>query len=74
MRQDVLNLKYKVDVLLQKQKTKKLHQIREDETRVKELSQLQKDLQFQYAIMQELKKRKDFCHQEKGTEELLVQR
>lgn len=59
MRQDILNLKYKVDVLMQKQKNKPVHHTREDETKAKELESCQKELKLQYRIMQELKKRQE---------------
>jgi hypothetical protein len=51
LRQDILSLKYKVDILMQKQKTRP-HQTREDELKIKELESMQKELKSQYRIMQ----------------------
>ena len=70
LREDVLALRYKVDLLVQKQKTQNSYVSREDELKNSELHMFQEDLKQQYKIMQELKKRKEQSNSQKGSEEI----
>lgn len=70
LKEDVLSLKYKVDLLLQKQKAKNTYVSKEDESKGKELKFIQQELKEQYKIMQQLKKRKEQSVESQGTEEL----
>jgi hypothetical protein len=66
LRQDILTLKYKVDVLMQKQKTRP-HHTRDDQLKTNELEASQKELKFQYRLMQELKKRVESSRADSAT-------
>lgn len=68
LREDILALRYKVDLLLQKQKAKNSYVSKEDEAKANELRLQQTQLKEQYKIMQELKKRKEYSQAEQGTE------
>lgn len=70
LRSDIINLKYKVELLLEKQKTKAQQGEAADQGNTIELAIHQKELKDQYKIMQELKKRMEHSHQANGTEEL----
>lgn len=70
LREDVLGLRYKVDLLQEKQKAKNTFNAEQDSGKEKEVRMYQMELKEQYKIMQELKKRKEQLQGNKGSEEL----
>lgn len=68
LKDDILSLRYKVDLLVEKQKVKNTYISKEDEAKDKEIKLLQTELREQYKLMQSLKKRKEQSAESQGTE------
>lgn len=67
LREDTLSLRYKVELLQEKQKAKANFNKEEDQNKEREVRMYQMELKEQYKIMQELKKRKEQSQANKAT-------